>query len=157
MILTSLALVGLALLAPPPVVAGGRNERGLTDYQKLHQALTTKTLRAGAPVGKMLDLCVPTWRRSLGRFTEYAFELLPGYHGLRFLAKDGRLRQASKYDCTHPGTFFDDLTAQEARQYQALRRRNQHVPPDRCVGRHGWYRPPRRLWDRNPDVPASSR
>jgi hypothetical protein len=157
MIQTSQALVCLALLPPPQVAAGGQNQSGLTDYQKLHRALTTKTLRAGAAVGKMLDLGVPTWRRKLGRFTEYDYELLPGYHGLRLLAKDGRLRQAIQYDCTHPGTFFDELTAQEARQYRALRERNEHVPPERCMGRWGWHRPPRRLWDRDPGVPARGR
>lgn len=151
---TSQLLVGLALLVPLHAAPGGRKEPGLTDYQKLRRGLATKTLQAGAPVGGMLDLCVPTWRRNLGGFTEYDFELLPGYHGLRIVAKDGRLRKAIEYDCTHGGTFFDDLTPAEARQHQALRERNEHVPPDRCIGRLGWDRPPRRLWDRDSGAPA---
>lgn len=157
MTMTSQMLIVLALLAPPPGTPGGRKEPALTDYQKLRLALTEKTLRAGMPVGQMLDLCVPTFRRRLGRFTEYHIELLPGYHGLWFLAKDGRLRQAGQYDCTHPVTFFDDLTGDEARQYRALCERNEHVPHERCIGRWGWDRPPRRLWDRNANKSASGR
>jgi hypothetical protein len=145
--LISLVFVYLAFLAAPP--------SGLTDYQKLHRALTTKTLRAGATVEKVLDLCIPTTRRKLGPFTEYKFECLPGYNGLWLVTKDGRLRSAIEYDCTHGGTFFDDLTPAEARQYEALRKRNEHVPPDRCIGRLGWERPPRRLWDPDFGVPAS--
>jgi hypothetical protein len=157
MLLTSQALVGLALLVPPPPATGDWNERGLTDYQRSHRGLATKTLRAGDPVSKLLVLCGPTWRRKLGRFTEYVFEQLPGYRGLTILARDGRLRQATQYDCTHGGTFFDDLTPAEASQYQALYQQNKHVPPDLFIGRWGWHRPPRRLWDRDPGVPSGGR
>src|ERR1700722_13528408 len=68
MIPTFQVLVGLALLVPLQSAPSGRKEPALTDYQKLRRGLATKTLRAGAPVGEMLDLCVPTWRRRLGRF-----------------------------------------------------------------------------------------
>lgn len=149
MMLTSPMLVGLALLILLQPAAGGQKERGLTDYQKLHRALVEKTLRADAPVRELLDLCAPTSRRDLGEFTEFGFELMPGYRGLSFVAKNGRLKRAIEYDCTHGGTFFDTLTPAEMRQYQALCERYEHVPPDRCIGRLGWHRPPRRLWDPN--------
>ena len=48
-----------------------------------------------------------------------------------------------------------DLTPAEAKQYRELQDRNKHVPPDRCIGRLGWHRPPRRLWDREFGAPAS--
>jgi hypothetical protein len=81
--------------------------------------------------------------------SEYDYELLPGYHGLRLFAKDGRLREAVLYDCTHGGTLFSDLTPAEVRQYETLRKRNSHAPLDRRIERLGWHRQPRRLWDPN--------
>ena len=147
MALTSQALIGLALLAPLQPMPRAWQESPPPDNRKLRDALVEKTLRAGEPVGKMLDLGVPTYRRKVGPFTEYNFELIPGYSGLSLLAKDGRLRRAGGYDCLFSGTYFDDLRPEEVKEYKALSERYDHVPADRCIGRLGWHRPPRWLWD----------
>src|SRR5262249_19122262 len=156
MILVPHGLVGLALLFPLQQAPSGRKQPALTDYQKALQGLTAETLRAGLPADRMLDLCVPTSKRVLGRFTEYGFELLPGYHGLALVAKDGLLRRAIEWSCTYTRTYFNELTPDEDRQYRAVRERNAHVPSERHIGRWGWDRPPRRLWDRDLTVPGGS-
>jgi hypothetical protein len=110
--------------------------------------LKTKALRVDLPARKLLDLCIPTWQRKLGRFTEYGCELTPGYQGLTIIAKDGLLKSAFEWSCTHIETYFDALTSEDKKEYQKLRKEKSHVPYERFIGRWGWARPPMREWSR---------
>src|SRR5262249_2711063 len=88
----------------------------------------------------------PTRRRTLGRFTQYIFELIPGYHGISVLAKDGRLKRATEYSCTYTITYFDALTLDDAMEYGKLLEVHREVPYERLVGRWGWERPREGEW-----------
>jgi hypothetical protein len=127
---------------------GDDKESELTDYQKASRGLAKKQIHADLPSEKFLDLCIPTSQRNIGRFTEYEFELLPGYQGLTIIAKGGLLKRATEWSCTYTRKYFDELTSDEERQYQKVCRDNSDVPPERFIGRWGWERPPRRYWKR---------
>ena len=118
----------------------------VTKYQTAMRGLVTKQIRGNHSIEKMFDLCVPDSRRQLDRFTEYEFELLPGYHGLTILAKDDRLMRATEWSCTYARTYFDELSAEDEKHYQKVREDNVEVPHERSVGRWGWERPPMRYW-----------
>lgn len=117
-----------------------------TNYQRAMRGLDAKEIRAGQTAEHLLDRCLPTSRRTVGRFTLYVFELLPGYHGISVLAKDGRLQRAVEYSCTYTRTYFDALTPDDAREYAKLLEANQDLPFERYIGRWGWERPSEREW-----------
>lgn len=117
-----------------------------TNYQRAMCGLDAKEIRTGQTAEQMLDRCLPTKRRTVGRFTLYVFELLPGFHNISVLAKDGRLQRAVEYSCTYTRTHFDALTSDDAREYAQLLQANQDRPFERYIGRWGWERPPEREW-----------
>jgi hypothetical protein len=139
-------LIGLASLLATGRLSSGEKQLELTDYQKLDRALAAKQIRPGLPAERMLDVCIPTSKRTLGRFTEYVFELMPGYHCTTILAKDGRLRRATEWSCTFVQRHFDDLPAADDAAFKKLCKANEHVPFEECIGRWGWRRPPMREW-----------
>jgi len=130
-------------------VFGDEKEIELTNYQKAMRGLSRKEIRADLPAEKMLDLCIPTSKRTLGRFTEYDYEMLPGYHGLTIIAKNGLLKRATVWSCTYTQTYFNELTPDDEKQYQKLRIDNVDVPSERFIGRWGWDRPRMRDWKRD--------
>jgi hypothetical protein len=117
-----------------------------TNYQRAIRGVDAKEIRADLTSEQLLDRCLPTSRRTLGRFTEYVFELLPGYHGITVLAKDGRLKRATEYSCTYTRTYFDALTPGDTKEYDKLWKENQDIPFERLIGRWGWERPRERDW-----------
>jgi hypothetical protein len=142
----STALICFALLVVNRSAYGQEKPNELTGYHKAILSLDAKEIRGGLPAEKMLDLCIPTSKRTLGRFTEYSFELLPGYHGLSLLAVDGLLKRAIEWSCAYTRTYFSELSADEEKSYYNLFEKNMHVPSERYLGRWGWDRPPMRLW-----------
>ena len=139
----------LALMFPCQFIHGGEKEADLTNYQKALRGLARKDIRAGLSSEKMLDMCIPTSKRGLGQFTEYEFDLLPGYHGLTIIAKNGLLKRAIEWSCTNNQTYFNELTADDSKQYHKLCIDNVDTPRDKYIGRWGWERPPMRDWNGN--------
>jgi hypothetical protein len=117
-----------------------------TNYQKAWRGLKAKEIRADLTSEQLLDRCLPTRKRTLGRFTEYYFELIPDYHGISVLAKDGRLKLATEYSCTYKITYFDALTPDDAKEFGKLLEVHQEIPFERLIGRWGWERPRERDW-----------
>ena len=149
-------LLGLAFLFPNRSANGGENEAELTSYQKAIRGLHNEQIRAGLPSEKLLDLCIPTSKRTLGRFTEYEFEWNPGYEGLTIISKNGVLKRATEWSCTYTSTHFDKLTADDEKAYQKLRKDNEDVPHERYIGRWGWERPRIRDWVREEAKPGGA-
>ena len=135
----------LVFLFPNPSIDGGEKERDLTSAQKLLLGLGTKEIRGDLPSEKMLDLCIPASKRTLGRFTEYEFEIQPHYWGLTIIAKDGLLKSATEWSCTHTRTYFDEMTQDDEKHYKNLRKEYADVPHERFIGRWGWDRPRKQL------------
>jgi hypothetical protein len=152
----SSSLVCLVFVIPVHFVSGDEKNANLTDYQKAIRGLTAKVIRANLSSEKLLDVCIPTWKRTLGQFTEYEYELLPGYHWLTIIAKNGRLKRAAEWSCTFDRTYFDELTRDDEKRYEKLWKDNQHVPFDRCIGRCGWERPRMRDWVRDQARPGGA-
>ena len=140
------SLICIVSLFPGRPVCGDAQELHLTNYQSAMRGLTLKEIRGNLPSEKMFDLCIPTSKRTLGRFTEYEFDCQPGYMGLTIIAKDGRLKRAVEWSCTYARTHFDELTADDEKHYQKLRKDNVDLPFERCIGRWGWARPRMREW-----------
>ena len=143
--MASLAVLLIGLTLPSPA---GVAELGLTEDQKAVRALRAKVLRPGLPVEALFDRCVPTLKCDCGRFTTYTFQRIPGYDGLEFIAYDGVLVRAEAWSCTSSYRYFDAMTDDWEQAYRAARQRYDHIPPERFLGRWGWSRPPRRMWDR---------
>jgi hypothetical protein len=150
------SLICLVFLFPGHPAHGDEKETELTEYQKIMRGLSKKEIHANLSSEKMLDLCIPTSKRILGRFTEYEFEMLPGYHGLAIIAKDGALKCATEWSCTYTATYFDELTFDEKKLYQKLRKDNMDVPFERFIGRWGWERPRMRDWKRDDAEPSGA-
>jgi hypothetical protein len=142
------SLACLVFLFPFHSVYGDEKEPELTDNQKVMRGLAEKEIRADLPSEKMLRLCIPTSQRTVGRFTEYEFQLLPGFHGLSIIVKGGLLKHATEWSCTYTRTYFDQLTSDDWKQYRKECKANLDVPPERIIGRWGWERPPMRYWKR---------
>jgi hypothetical protein len=140
------SLISIVFLFPGPSLCGEWREVHMTNYQKAIRGLFLKEIRGNLPWEKMFDLCIPTSKRTLGRFTEYEFVCLPGYHGLTIIAKDGRLKRAVEWSCTYVRRHFDELTADDVKDYEKLRQDNVNLPFERCIGRWGWARPRMRDW-----------
>lgn len=141
-----LALICVVFMFAIPSVYADKKAPESNNYQKAMRGLDTKKVRGNLPAEKMFDLCIPDWKRNLGHFTEYEFDLLPGFHGLTILAKNGRLVRATEWSCTYCRTYFDELSAEDEKRYQKLREENVDVPHEGIVGRWGWERPPKRCW-----------
>jgi uncharacterized protein (TIGR03067 family) len=150
------SLIWIAFVFPGHLVYGDEKESQPTDYQKAIRGLRANKIYAGLSSDKLLDLCIPTAKRTLGRFTEYEFQLLPGYHGLSIIAKNGVLQRAVEWSCTYSRTYFDELTADDEKLYQKLRRENEDVPFERFIGRWGWERPRMRDWKRDEAEPPGA-
>jgi hypothetical protein len=148
------SLISLVFVFPTHFVYSDEKEPVLTSYQKAIRGLATKEIRPHLVSEKMFDLCIPTWKRSLGRFTEYEFDCIPGYHGLGIIAKNGLLKRATEWSCTYTRTHFNEMTPDDEKDYQQLRKDNADVPFDRCIGRLGWQRPRMREWRREEAEPA---
>jgi hypothetical protein len=139
-------LIALGLLLAVPHAYGEEKERDLSEYQKAIRGLRAETIHAGLTAEKMLDLCIPTSKRQLGRFTAYSFIMLPGYHGIEVIAKNDVLKCVTEWSCTYTATYFDELTADDEQQLNKMRKENEHVPAERYIGRWGWDRPRMRDW-----------
>jgi hypothetical protein len=135
-----------------PILSAHGDEKGseLNNGQKAKRALANKEIRPDLPPEKMLDLCVPSARRTIGRFTEYEYELLPGYCGLTIIAKDGRLKRAIEWGCTDTQIYFDELAPDDEKQYRKVRK-EVDVPYERLTAHWGWERPRMRDWKRGED------
>lgn len=129
-------------------VYSDQKERDCTEYEKAIRGLRRKEIHSNLRFEKMFALCVPTWRWTVGPFTGYEFDCIPGYHGLTIVAKNGLLVRATEWSCTYVRVHFDEMTADDERYYRKLCKDNKHVPPERCIGRLGWRRLPMREWKR---------
>jgi len=76
----------------------------------------------------------------------YTYELLPGYHGLEIITKDGRLKRATEWSCTSSRVFFDEMTSEDKKEYGKSRSENANVPDERITAHWGWERPRMRDW-----------
>jgi hypothetical protein len=144
--ISPIACIPLALVVHSVFGGSGEDERRLMNYRNAMHGLATNELRAGVSCEKMLDVCYPTLRRTLGRFTEYVFVGIPGYAGITIVAIDDRLQRATRWSCTEANTYFNDLTPDEEALYLQLCRDYSHVPLEQCIGRYGWQRQRVRDW-----------
>jgi len=135
----SSSVIALAFTFLGYAVYGDDRETESTEYQKAMRGLAEKEIRPDLPFDKMLDLCIPTWKRTLGRFTAYHFELIPGYHGLTIIAKNGLLKSATEWSCTYTCTYFDKLTVEDEKEYRTLINRQLSANVDAVMQRalHG--------------------
>jgi hypothetical protein len=128
----------LMFIVPVSSIKDGR-------YEKAIRGLETKTIHTDLASEKLLDQCVPCFKRNVGRFTEYEFVYISGYHGLMILAKDGLLKRATESSCTFVRTYFDDMTPADVKEYQDILSKNRDIPAERFIGRWGWERQPKRV------------
>jgi hypothetical protein len=145
-----LSLVCLQLLCSVRRLYSGEKEPDFRpyNYREAIRALAKKHIRANLSSEKMLDLCIPSQRCTLGRFTWYVFESIPNYHGLTIIAKDGLLIYAREWSCTYARNHFDKTTPEDMTEMRELHEKNRDVPFEDCVGRLGWRRPRMREWQR---------
>jgi hypothetical protein len=137
--------ITLVLFFPMISISGEEDEWARRETErKLRQGLNSD-IRAGLSADKMLDICIPEAKRTLGRFTQYRFVFIPNYYGLSIIAKDGVLKSAYEWSCTHDRRFFDELTAEDRKELEKLLDRD--VPFESCHGRNGWRRPRLRDWE----------
>lgn len=142
------ALVCLVAVASIPSAWGAEKEPTLTDYQKVYRGLSNNEIHAGLPTLKLFAMCIPNWTRTVGRFGEYTYELSPGYEGLEIITKDGRLKRATEWSCTYTRVFFDEMTAEDKKEYGKSCRENADVPDERVTAHWGWERPRMHDWMR---------
>jgi hypothetical protein len=140
------SLVCLAVIFLAPSLYSEEKAANLTSYQKAIRGLSEEKIHAGLPSEKLLDLCFPNLRRTVGGFTEYTYECLPGYHELTIIAKNGRLKRAIVWSCTYTSTYFDEMTLQDLKEYHKACNDNEHVPSERITEHGGWERPRMRDW-----------
>jgi len=150
------SLVCLVVIASIHSAYGAEKESPLTDYQKAHRGLENNEIHAGLPTQKLFAMCMPNWRRTVGRFGEYTYELLPGYHGLEIITKDGRLKRATEWSCTYSRVCFDEMTPEDKKQYEKSRKENENVPDERITAHWGWERPRMREWKREEAKPGGA-
>jgi len=142
--------------APIHSAYGQEKEPALTEYQKALRGLENHEIRAGLPSEKLFGMCMPSWRRTVGRFAEYTYEMIPGYHGLTIITQDGRLKRAIEWSCTYSQKHFDELTSEDWKQYWKSCGENAGVPDERITAHWGWERPRMRDWMRDATKPAAA-
>jgi len=150
------SLVCLVAVASIHYACGAEKESELTDYQKAHRGLENNDINAGLTTQKLFAMCMPNWRRTVGRFGVYTYELLPGYHGLEIITKDGRLKRATEWSCTFSRVFFDEMTPEDRKEYGKSRSENASVPDERITAHGGWERPRMRDWVREEAKPGGA-
>src|SRR5438309_139102 len=111
-----------------------RTSDNVGNNEKVRIGLANKEIRADLHSDKMLDMCVPAFKREIGRFTEYNFEIMPGYWGITIIAKDGRLKRAFEWSCPMCRTYFDEMNPDDEKQHRSLRAKHENVPQERMIG-----------------------
>jgi hypothetical protein len=147
------SLVCLVAVLPAPSAWGGEKEPELTNFGKAMCGLDNKEIRPGLTSDKLLGMCIPSLRRTIGRFTEYTFEGIPGYHGITIIAKNGRLKYAKLWSCTFFSIYFSEMTDDDWKQYWEAWKSHTDVPDERITERWGWERPRMRDWGRDRAAP----
>lgn len=142
------SLICILFTSQISAVLGDNRDAELTNYQAARRGLERMQISGHLSGEKMLNICIPDSRRQLGAFTEYEFDLLPGFHGLTIIAKNGLLKRATEWSCTYTRVYFDELAAEDEKHYQQLCVANVDVPHEQVIGRWGWSRPPMRQWSR---------
>ena len=142
--LTVTLIVALAYLHPALADEADEWERTVTEI-RLRQALASKENQAGITSDNMFDLCIPTWKRKLGRYTDYYFMFNSGW-GISVVAKDAILQSAIEHSCI-ARTYFNVMTPEDAAEYQRLVKQHSNIPYERLIGRWGWERPRIRLME----------